>query len=209
MRHVAIGLKVGLVAFALIWTCYGVVHGPGSSSPTLGDANGWFLDGVPLGPHSIRPTATPTRPPDPLRTATPQPTGTATFTPTPLAFTPTLPPFTATPWPFTPTPAAFITEQELRAILALYDWPQEEALAIAYCETGGTLAPWAFSGRDYGIFQVRYDQHTDKVARPEDLYNVLINVRVAYAIAAWSKAYHGWWWQPWYNCAVLNGLVPQ
>lgn len=69
---------------------------------------------------------------------------------------------------------------------AEYDWPCDQALAVAWCES--RLEPWAYNAGNYGVFQVNA-VHAWRVGGDlASLFDAATNVRVAYEI--WSEV--GW-----------------
>lgn len=65
-------------------------------------------------------------------------------------------------------------------------------MAVARCES--TMNPMAYSVGQYGLFQVAYRYHAERVNAPEDLYDPAINVAVAFSIYSASG------WGPWPVC---------
>jgi hypothetical protein len=140
--------------------------------------------------------------PAPILTAPARPTHTPTATATPTA-TPTPEP-TATPIPPTATPAprlapvapvapggraaaAAPTGGDFEALVALYDWPVAQALAVAWCESGYRNVQNGGGGPYFGPFQM-WSGHF----RPgEDYWHVPTNVAVAYRV--WRSS----GWSPW------------
>jgi hypothetical protein len=71
-----------------------------------------------------------------------------------------------------------------------YDWPVEEALAVAWCESRhdpGAVSP---DGQNLGLFQINVI-HEGKLQPGESLLDPVVNVRIAYQI--WADQ----GWGPW------------
>jgi hypothetical protein len=78
------------------------------------------------------------------------------------------------------------------SIIQKYDWPVEEALLIAKCESNIRAEAIGDSGNSIGVFQIN-KVHFWRASR-QGLLKPEVNVRIAYKI--WSE--QGWY--PW-TCA--------
>lgn len=109
-----------------------------------------------------------------------------------IAAPPPVPTATPTAAPV-PQPRVAHTIQE---IIASYDWPVEEALRVAWCES--RLNPGAISHTgDYGVFQVNARWHSWRLRPGESLLDPEVNVRIAYEIwRDWGRSWRAWVCQP-------------
>lgn len=102
--------------------------------------------------------------------------------------------------PHPPAPAATPaprTARSVEAIIASYDWPVAEALAIAWCES--RLEPRAYnrSSGASGLFQVVPYWHAWRMAPGESLFDPEVNVRIAHEIyLAWGRSWRAWECRP-------------
>lgn len=82
----------------------------------------------------------------------------------------------------------------LRDIICSYDWPCEEALAVAHCESRFVATATGSVG-ERGWFQLRPEFHqwrADAAYGPgADLYDPVVNTAAAYSL--WTEL----GWQPW------------
>jgi len=87
-----------------------------------------------------------------------------------------------------------LDDDELTAYLNLAGWPeelQEEAMKVIFCESGGDVYAENKETKDYGLFQVNYGWHKEKVISREALFSPSTNVSVA------LKIYKRRGWLPW------------
>ena len=77
----------------------------------------------------------------------------------------------------------------IQEIICRYDWPCQQALAVANCES--TMNPAAFDGYNSGLFQVARKWHERRLRPDESLFDPGVNVRVAHEI--WSEQGSGPW----------------
>ena len=90
---------------------------------------------------------------------------------------------------------------DIRALLCRADrpWPCAEAVAVVGCESGGD--PSARNGDHWGLFQIAYRWHRDKLLpvagsdRPEELLRPEVNIDVAEIIYR-DRRWSAWACQP-------------
>ena len=76
-------------------------------------------------------------------------------------------------------------------LIRQYDWPVEEALAVAWCESRHDPSAVSPDGQNLGLFQIHAPSHASKLRPDESLLDPVVNVRVAYEI--WRDQS----WAPW------------
>jgi hypothetical protein len=91
-------------------------------------------------------------------------------------------------------PAHLLPPDYVFTLAAAYPWPAHEALKIAGCES--TLYADADNGYQVGLYQIDYATHWRRVTSRADLFDPVINTRVAFDI--WAEA--GGWDGPWRGC---------
>ncbi len=105
-----------------------------------------------------------------------------------------------------------LTEVEFDRLLASTPWPKTLHRAvkkIAFCESSWIPNAKGPTG-DYGLMQVRFRNHPEKVAAPRDLHDPVTNLSVAYTV--FREAERGRFksgFAPWYMSNKCHGLVPK
>lgn len=77
---------------------------------------------------------------------------------------------------------------DYRDLICSFDWPCEQAMAVARCES--TFRPWVTSpGGHAGLFQLSPQFHSWRLLPGESIYDPEANTRIAFEV--WSQT-HDW-----------------
>lgn len=107
--------------------------------------------------------------------------------------------------------ARSLSESELDRLLVKSPWPKEFYSAVkrvAFCESSWVPHAKGPTG-DYGLMQIRMSNHAEKVGTTADLYDPLMNLRVAYAV--FREAERGQFrngFAPWFMSNACHKLLP-
>jgi hypothetical protein len=82
-----------------------------------------------------------------------------------------------------------LASQEIQSAVCSYAWPCEQALAVMWCESGGT--PTAVGGANYGLFQIN-QIHARRIA---DFWSAWMDPasNIEWAYQLWARQ----GWKPW------------
>ena len=102
-----------------------------------------------------------------------------------------------------------LTEREFNFLLKEAKWPRNlwaEVKAVAKCES--SWRPGAINKKtgDFGLMQVNYESHSDKILAPKYLMNPLTNLKVAWRIYHEARD-RGERWGPWRSSNECHGLA--